>query len=84
MAKSEILTLKQAAAALLVSENHVRGVIAAGDLPVIVLGRSVRIRARDLALFIDASTVTGKPDPKRPGVSTMARRAASPGYSDTV
>lgn len=53
----EVLTIEQAAVRLQMSERYVRRLIAERRIPFHKLGRSVRIRAVDLAAHLDAGRV---------------------------
>ena len=48
-----LLTLKQVAVVLRMSERSVRRIIQAGDLPAIRIGGSPRIRSADLSNYLD-------------------------------
>ena len=48
-----LLTVPQAAAALAVSERTVRSMIAAGALPIVRVGRAIRIHSDDLRAFVE-------------------------------
>ena len=50
-----LLTLKDVALILNLSERSVRRIIQAGDLPAIRIGGSPRIRSADLRAFIDSA-----------------------------
>lgn len=74
MSQSEgvLLTAAQVAALAQVSEHHVSNLVNRGDLKGIWFGRSLRIRAADLAEFIQA----GGAKPRRNELNTYRRRAA--------
>ncbi len=48
-----LLTTKEAAAALRISERHLFRYVAAGAIPSVHLGRCLRFDPRDLRLFIE-------------------------------
>ena len=50
-----LLTLKQVAVVLSLSERSVRRIIQAGDLPAIRIGGSPRIRSADLRAYLDGA-----------------------------
>ena len=50
-----LLTLKQVAVVLGLSERSVRRIIQAGDLPAIRVGGSPRIRSADLRAYLDGA-----------------------------
>ena len=50
-----LLTLKQVAVVLGLSERSVRRIIQAGDLPAIRIGGSPRIRSADLRAYMDGA-----------------------------
>ena len=50
-----LLTLKQVAVVLGLSERSVRRIIQAGDLPAIRIGGSPRIRSADLRAYLDGA-----------------------------
>ena len=50
-----LLTLKQVAVVLGLSERSVRRIIRAGDLPAIRIGGSPRIRSADLRAYLDGA-----------------------------
>ena len=50
-----LLTLKQVAVVLGLSERSVRRIIQAGDLPAIRVGGSPRIRSADLRAYMDGA-----------------------------
>jgi excisionase family DNA binding protein len=54
MAAPELLTVAQAARALVCSEAHIRLLIRAGELPAFMLGRTYRIKPADLGAWIEA------------------------------
>ena len=60
MNQDQLLTLPQVAERLQVSMSTLRRRIAAGDLPVVVIGHSHRVRPEDLARYI-ATNVTDAP-----------------------
>ena len=60
MNQDQLLTLPQVAERLQVSMSTLRRRIAAGDLPVVVIGHSHRVRPEDLARYI-ATSVTDAP-----------------------
>ena len=53
----EVLTIEQAADRIKMSERYVRRLIAERRIPFHKLGRSVRIKAVDLAAHVDAGRV---------------------------
>ncbi|GAA5176924.1 hypothetical protein GCM10023322_00290 [Rugosimonospora acidiphila] len=53
----EVLTIEQAAARIKMSERYVRRLVAERRIPFHKLGRSVRLKASDLAAHIDAGRV---------------------------
>ncbi|GIG89202.1 helix-turn-helix domain-containing protein [Plantactinospora endophytica] len=53
----DVLTIEQAAARIQMSERYVRRLVAERRIPFHKLGRSVRIRAVDLAAHLDAGRV---------------------------
>ena len=60
MNQDQLLTLPQVAERLQVSMSTLRRRISAGDLPVVVVGHSHRVRPEDLARYIETN-VTGAP-----------------------
>ena len=60
MNQDQLLTLPQVADRLQVSMSTVRRRVAAGELPVVVIGRSHRVRPEDLARYIETN-VTDAP-----------------------
>ena len=53
----EVLTIEQAAARIKMSERYIRRLVAERRIPFHKLGRSVRIKAVDLAAHIDSGRV---------------------------
>jgi excisionase family DNA binding protein len=53
----EVLTIEQAAARINMSERYVRRLVAERRIPFHKLGRSVRIKAVDLAAHVEAGRV---------------------------
>lgn len=64
MNQDQLLTLPQVADRLQVSMSTVRRRVAAGELPVVVIGRSHRVRPEDLARYI-GTHVTDDPTKAR-------------------
>ena len=60
MNQDQLLTLPQVADRLQVSMSTVRRRIAAGELPVVVIGRNHRVRPADLARYVETH-VTAEP-----------------------
>ncbi len=58
----EVLTIKQAAGRIKMSERYVRRLVADRRIPFHKLGRSVRIKAVDLAAHIDSGRVESMTD----------------------
>lgn len=56
-----LLTVAAAASVTGLSERSIRHLIANRDLPVVRLGRAVRLRAADLSAFIEGHTHRGEP-----------------------
>jgi excisionase family DNA binding protein len=74
-----LLNIPESAAALQMSERWVWGQVSAGKLPVVRLGRRVRVRTEDLEAFIAAHIANGakaSPRPRRGGLARV-RQAAS-------
>lgn len=55
-ATPDLLTVPDAAEYLTVSERFIRRMVSEGRVPVVKLGKHVRIRRRDLDAYISAST----------------------------
>lgn len=60
MSQDQLLTLPQVADRLQVSMSTVRRRIAAGELPVVAIGRNYRVRPADLDRYIETH-VTAEP-----------------------
>lgn len=59
-ASCELMTVRSAAAALKVCARTIQSAIARGELPVVRIGRAVRIDPRDLAAYVDSRRTTAK------------------------
>lgn len=60
-----LLTLRETARMLSISERTLRTVTRSGQLPIIRMGRAVRVDVRDIEAFIEAEKQT--PDLQAPG-----------------
>ena len=58
MTEPEYLTVEEIAARLRLSRMTVYRLIRSGELPASMFGRSMRVKAVDLAAYIEASAVT--------------------------
>ncbi len=77
-----LLTRKDAAGQLRISTRHLDRMIERGELPVLRLGRSVRIRPADLDAFIVSSTMGMAPDNERDRHGNDGRDARQAGRTD--